>query len=58
MIGVDTRLLEPYRRGSVRERGCGAAGHGYGFTGFRSIIVVKRVVFLCVMSIWVLLWMC
>ena len=58
MIGVDTRLLEPYRRGSVRERGWSAAGGGYGFTGFRSIIVVKRVVFLCVMSIWVLLWMC
>ena len=58
VIGVDSRLLEPYRRGSVRERGCGKAGRGYGFKGFRCLIVVKRVVFLCVISTWVLLWMC
>ena len=28
------------------------------FKAYRSLIVVKRVVLLCVMSIWVLLWMC
>ena len=33
VIGVDTRLLEPLRRGSVRGRGSGAAQEAREFTG-------------------------
>ena len=33
VIGVDTRLLEPLRRGSVRGRGSGGVREGCGFTG-------------------------
>ena len=33
VIGVDTRLLEPLRRGSLRGRGCGADQDGCEFTG-------------------------
>ena len=37
VIGVDSRLLEPLRRGSVRGRGSGIAQRACGFTGLRLI---------------------
>ena len=33
VIGVDTRLLEPLRRGSLRGRACGADQQACEFTG-------------------------
>jgi hypothetical protein len=40
VIGVDIRLLEPLRRGSVRGRGSGVAQRGCEFTGSWLIFLI------------------
>ena len=52
VIGVDSRLLEPLRRGSLRGRACGAAQGACEFTGSggSKINVFLVLVF---MTIWV-----